>query len=350
MLLTLAGHNQRPKPSVVSTTIQNHCKTWPERVKMNCRCCGGSTNKFGKFQNVNRIVQRYRCQRCGTTFSETQPLDGVRVDFKQACNVVHLLCEGMGIRAISRFTGLDTKTVMNILASAGQKAAALLDAKIRNVKAEYVSADELVCFVKTKQMNTDENDLEHGQFFTFISVDMFSKLIINWRTDKRTMEACNAFMTDLRQRVPNRFQLATDALLQYKGHAGAVQHAFGNNVDYATEQKVFNTMKPQFKNGFVPMKLIGIRKQRYIGNPRMELATTCHCERTNLSVRLFTRRFTRCTLGYSKTLDALRHAVALFIAHFNFCRVHSAVDSTPAQAAHLTDHVWTIEEMLSETN
>jgi hypothetical protein len=77
------------------------------------------------------------------------------------------------------------------------------------------------------------------------------------------------------------------------------------------------------------------------------MATTCHVERTNLSVRLFTRRFTRCTLGYSKKLDNLKHAVAMFIAHFNFCRIHSAHGQTPARAAGLTDHTWTIEELIA---
>jgi len=55
--------------------------------------------KFGKFRNANRIVQRYRCVRCTKTFSEAQPLDGLRVDFKQACQVANMLCEGIGIRA-----------------------------------------------------------------------------------------------------------------------------------------------------------------------------------------------------------------------------------------------------------
>ena len=317
---------------------------------MNCRCCNGKAKKNGRFQNVNRIVQRYRCLRCGTTFSDVQPLDGLRVDFKQACQVVHLLCEGMGIRAVERFTGLHRDTVLSILETAGEKCARLLDEKVRNVKSEYVESDELTCFVRTKQQNTDENDLEHGQFFTFLSVDMFSKLIINWKTDKRTMESCNAFMSDLRARLLNRIQLSTDALLLYRGHRGAVQHAFGNDIDYATEKKIFNTTMHKFKPAtFTPLKLIGIKKHRWIGNPHMELATTCHCERTNLSVRLFTRRFTRCTLGYSKKLENLRHAMAIFIAHFNFCRIHSAVDKTPAQAANLTDHAWTIEEMLMET-
>jgi hypothetical protein len=75
--------------------------------------------------------------------------------------------------------------------------------------------------------------------------------------------------------------------------------------------------------------------------------STSHVERTNLSVRLFTRRFTRLTLGYSKKLQNLKHAVALFLAHFNFCRVHSTHKQTPAMAAGLADHAWSVSELLS---
>jgi hypothetical protein len=63
-------------------------------------------------------------------------------------------------------------------------------------------------------------------------------------------------------------------------------------------------------------------------------------------VSLFNRRFTRLTLGYSKKLANLKHSVALLIAHFNFCRKHSAHGQTPAMAAGLADHVWTIHELL----
>jgi len=52
---------------------------------------------------------------------------------------------------------------------------------------------------------------------------------------------------------------------------------------------------------------------------------------------------------YSKKLENLRHANAIFVAHFNFCRVHSAHGRTPAKAANLTDHTWTVEEMLTAT-
>jgi hypothetical protein len=92
-----------------------------------------------------------------------------------------------------------------------------------------------------------------------------------------------------------------------------------------------------------------VKTHVHIGKPARELISTSHVERTNLSVRLFNRRFTRLTLGYSKKLANLKHSVALFIAHYNFCRVHSAHKQTPAMSAELTNHVWTVEELFLST-
>jgi len=98
-----------------------------------------------------------------------------------------------------------------------------------------------------------------------------------------------------------------------------------------------------------------------IGNPDGSTISTSHAERANLSVRLFNRRFTRLTLGYSKKLDNHCHAVAPFIAHFNFCRTHSALkvkarettpaqERSPAQTAGLSNHAWTVAELLNAEN
>jgi IS1 family transposase len=295
--------------------------------------------------------------------SESQPLNGIRTDAGEAAKVIGMLCEGVGIRAISRLTGLDKKTVLRILESAGEHCARLLDAKIRNVNAEQIQADEICCFVGCRQYNTIEGDPERGQFFTFLSVDRASKLILNWRTAKRKRPEAIEFFTDLKGRVQNRFQLSTDGWRGYSGKIGAVRRVFGDNIDYATEIKHFPADNPRLSTlrfglwKVDPKNIVSTKRKRRIGEPDMALATTSHCERTNLSVRLFNRRFTRLTLGYSKKLANLRHAVALFIAHFNFCRNHTALkikatettkaqERTPATAAGLTDHTWTIEEML----
>ena len=102
---------------------------------------------------------------------------------------------------------------------------------------------------------------------------------------------------------------------------------------------------------FLPRRLVRIRRRNRIGEPVMHKATIAHAERTNLSVRLFNRRFTRCTLGYSKKLENLKHAFALFVWHFDFCRKHGAHGFTPAFAAGVAPkEPMTIEQLLAETN
>ena len=231
-----------------------------------------------------------------------------------------------------------------------EKFARFLDEKVQDVKAKQVQIDEIYSFVGCKpQTLLDRTDEERGEFFTYLSVDRESKLIINWRTSKRNKENTLIFMRDLQRRVPERFQLTSDAFAGYCRGNGAVRQVFGNDIDYSTETKVWGRTNLQISRYYNPMVVIAIKRKARIGSPDLSTATTCHAERTNLSVRTFTRRFTRCTIGYSKKLENLQHAVAMFVCHFNFCRTHSAHGKTPAQAANLTDHVWKIEEILTAT-
>jgi hypothetical protein len=91
-----------------------------------------------------------------------------------------------------------------------------------------------------------------------------------------------------------------------------------------------------------------MKRKARIGNPAMALATACRCEDTNLSTRQFTRRYARSTLCYSKKVENLRLAVALFIAHLNYCLVHSAHKQMPAQAALLSKDAWTGGRLIEE--
>jgi hypothetical protein len=143
-------------------------------------------------------------------------------------------------------------------------------------------------------------------------------------------------------------QLTTDG---YQGYLMAVYNAFGANVDFARQTKTYAAMSQNphadERRYSVLRGCLSVKTEIHTGWPDRSLISTSHVERTNLSVRLFQRRFTRLTLGYSKKLANLKFSVALFIAHFNFCRVRSAHKQTPAMAAELTNHVWTIEELLT---
>jgi ankyrin repeat protein len=234
-----------------------------------------------------------------------------------------------------------------IRARLGEKAAA-----IRNIKVAFVQADEVFSYIFQKPNGKNEDDPNRGSMWTFLSIAKDEKLIINWRVAKRTGEEAREFLSDLGSRMAERFQLTTDSFRGYvavSGSSGAVKNILGDKCDYATETKHIKS-DPHATGDriyFAP-KLVKVHRTPRFGSPDMSLATICHCERTNLSLRTFTRRFVRRTINFSKKTDNHRHAVALFAATFNFCRVHkSLAGKTPAMAAGLTDHVWTVAELLA---
>jgi len=290
--------------------------------------------------------------RCAKSFSEIQPLNGVRIERDKAVQVVEMLAETVGIRAAARLSRLDKDTVLRILESAGEHCARFLDAKVRNVKVPYVQADEVFSYIQQKPNGKNEDDPNRGSMWTYLSMAHHEKLIINYRVSKRTGEETESFLRDLKSRMAERFQLTTDAFRGYvatRSNIGNVKKVLHDCCDYATETKVIKK-DPLFTGQriyFAP-KILKITRQARFGTPDMALATTNHAERTNLSLRTFTRRFVRCTINFSKKTENHRHAVALFVAHFNFCRVHKSLGGkTPAMAARLTDHVWTVDELLS---
>lgn len=279
----------------------------------------------------------------------------MRIETALAAQVVSLLCEGVGIRAISRLTGLDQETVLNVLATAGEHCERLLDAKVRNVKSEQVEVDELYSFVRTRPDNTREDDEQHGAFFLYLGLDRDTKLVISHLIAKRHGDPARVFLHDLKARTTGRFQLSTDGWTGYVGRNG-VAGVFGHEIDYGSEVKSFGNAIPRSPNGmdgkvvprrFNPVICRWVKRTALIGEPDAKQINTSRVERLNLSVRLFNRRFTRLTLGYSKTLENHRAAASLFIAHYNFCRVHSAHKQTPAQKAGLTDRLWTVSELLN---
>lgn len=253
---------------------------------------------------------------------------------------------GIGVRACERLSGLNRRTVLGILGTAGAKCESLLDRKLRNLAVGEVQVDELYSFVYCLQQNARPDDLNHGEQHTWLAVDRPSKLILGWLVGKRNKANAIEFLEDLKGRLASRIQLATDSWNPYFSAYGAVPEVFGKEIDYATELKGFGRtpgLGPDRREN--PVILQWIKRTPRIGNPIMSRATTSHVERTNLSVCLFNRRYTRKTMGFSKKLRNLKFSVALLIAHFNFCRVHSAHGQTPAMAAGLTGHAWTIGEL-----
>jgi hypothetical protein len=153
-------------------------------------------------------------------------------------------------------------------------------------------------------------------------------------------------MRDVAERVTNRFQLTTDG---HRVYADAVEDAFGSEIDYAMLVKIYGASNDSPESRYSPATCIGCRTGVLAGNPDPNHISTSFVERQNLSMRMGMRRFTRLTNGFSKKLENHGHMVALYFMHYNFCRIHKTLRVTPAMEAGLTDHIWTLEELLAIT-
>lgn len=123
---------------------------------------------------------------------------------------------------------------------------------------------------------------------------------------------------------------------------------FGVGVDYAVLNKSYaaGPAVKEAKRRYSPAECTGCTKVPMIGIPFPELVSTSHVERANLTMRMGMRRFTRLTNGFSKKIEMHMHAVSLHFMHYNFARIHKTLKVTPAMQAGLSDHVWTIEEIV----
>ena len=95
---------------------------------------------------------------------------------------------------------------------------------------------------------------------------------------------------------------------------------------------------------YSPAAVVAVSRDVVSGVPA-EISTS-YVERQNLSVRMSSRRFTRLTNAFSKKLENHAAAVSLYVSHYNLCRVHEALRTTPAVALGLADRVWSIGDLL----
>jgi IS1 family transposase len=258
------------------------------------------------------------------------------------------LVEGASIRSIERMTGIHRDTIMRLGYRVGQGCANLMDSYMRNLKCQTVQVDEIWCYVGKKQghLTDTDNPAELGDQWVFVALDADSKLIPAYLVGKRTAESAQAFIEDLSGRFDNRVQLTSDG---FSAYLAAVESSFGAKVDYGQLVKMYEA-EPLGPGRYSPPKVIKADRILILGTPKISNISTSYVERQNLTMRMQMRRFTRLTNAFSKKLENLKAAVALHFAHYNFVRIHSSLRVTPAMAAGVTDHLWSISELMRESN
>lgn len=267
----------------------------------------------------------------------------------ERARILHLLCEGMSIRAITHLTGASKNTVSKLLVDAGRVCMAYHDQFVRRVKASRIQVDEIWTFTYAKQKNlgkaTDAPE-GAGDTWTWTAIDAETKLIVSWMVGQRDAETALDFMHDLRSRLRNRVQLTSDGLVNY---LVAVENAFGDDVDYAQLVKIYG--EPRFGTGnerrYSPGECCAVKQRRVTGSPDPRHVSTSFVERQNLTMRMHMRRFTRLTNAFSKKVENHAYAVALHMMYYNFVRLHQALRVTPAMAAGVSDRLWEIGDIVN---
>ncbi len=259
--------------------------------------------------------------------------------------ILHLLCEGTSILAITRLTGVSKTTVTKLVVDAGASAAWYQSRTFRNLSCRRFQIDEIWGFVGAKAKNADpvlKAAGLAGDAWLWMATDAETKLVPCWHVGTRDGDAAMEFIDDLASRLANRVQITTDG---HKAYLDAINTAFGGQVDYAMLVKLFG-QAPEGDRRYSPAECTGAIKTPIQGHPELKHVSTSYAERNNLNVRMHSRRMTRLTNGFSKKMENHAHAMALHFLYYNFVRIHQTLRTTPAMAAGVTKRLWEMADIV----
>jgi transposase-like protein/IS1 family transposase len=311
---------------------------------MTCTDCNLECQRFGKHRNG---LRRFRCPNCKRTYTEphTKTLDAMNIPWDKALLAVRLLLEGNSIRSTERISELNRNTIMRVLVLAGEKAEKVSEEIIRNVPVSDVQCDEIWSFIAKKEKRIKAgDDPTFGDAYCFTGIERNTKLVLAWHLGRRTARDTEAFTEKLHAATAGNFQITTDGFAAYRD---AVSYSLGTRVDFAQLIKVY-AASPEGEHRYSPSEVVSTEVVPVIGRPDPNKICTSHVERQNLTMRMQIRRFTRLTNAFSKKWENHYAALALYFAYYNFVRIHQTLRVTPAMEAGLTDHVWTLGELLGK--
>jgi IS1 family transposase len=346
--------------------------------------CGTYTTVHGE------VRQMYRCNVCGQLFSETAgtPFFGLKTPTKTVCIALQELAEGLGIRAVARIHGVQPDTVLDWLKKAGQHCEMLSQYMMQELNVTQVQLDELWTFVRKKERMLkawEKLHSEWGDTWVWVAFDPVHKLVIAVLVGERTEEEAIGFLARLRARLTEACQplLTSDSLPHY---VEAILQAFGvwirpqrkgNRGRFPKPRRVpseglkYATVHKERKKGrvvSVTTRIVYGRKEEILALLESvgQKINTSFVERINLTLRHLVSRLHRKTLCFSKKREYLVHHLHLALTYYHFTRYHASLrvklpepiptrgsgspkkwqQRTPAMAAGLTDHRWSLRELL----
>jgi IS1 family transposase len=284
-----------------------------------------------------------------------------KLSWEKKKQVISALVEGNSIRATCRMVGVAKGTVTRLLLRVGKACYEYQDKTVTNLTSKRIQCDEIWSYCHTKGRNLPKGiKKKHKKFgvgdvWTWVAIDADTRIVPCWHLGTRDTTEAHAFFMNLKSRLTTRPQITTDGYLAYKW---AVPHVFKDEVDYGIISKEFWSVSDDGEKRYSNDKYVSCERLIVQGNPDPTQVSTSYIERQNLTMRMNMRRFSRLTNAFSKKIYNMELAVALHFMHYNFCRGHISLSprglkpKTPAMASGITDHVWSISEVLqlSESN
>ena len=270
-----------------------------------------------------------------------------KLSLQKRAQVVAALVEGSGINSVSRMTGVGKPTILRLLASLGTACMEYQDRSLRNLTCKRIQVDEVwsFCYGKDRNLPDELKDrFGFGSVWTWMAIDPDTKLIPSWLVGNRDAEYANKFISDLASRLSTRVQLTGDG---HRPYLEAIEGAFGSKIDYSMLVKLYSNPPTGNQTRYSPGVCCGIKKSKIAGNPDKKHVSTSYAERHNLQMRMSLRRFTRLTNAHSKKIQNHIHAIAMYTMYYNFVRIHQSLRVSPAMAAGVSDHLWSLEDMVS---
>lgn len=268
---------------------------------------------------------------------------------EQKCRVLSCLVEGMAIRAAVRVTGVAKNTIRDLIREVGPACEAFQRAWFRDLTCKRIEADEIwaFCAKKQKRVKDEEKGSGVGNVWTFVGICPECKLIPVWRVGNRDFESANALMADLAGAMRGKFQLSTDAFGSYTD--AVVNNFRAALIDYGTIDKDYRSTSDEKRadRRYSPGALVSVKKRAVIGDPDEATICTSIIERMNLNIRMTNRRYTRLTNAFSKRIEMHRYSIAMTFFAYNLIKKHGSLKGkTPAMAAGIADHPFTVRDML----
>jgi transposase-like protein len=321
------------------------------------------------------------CKACKRRFSERQgtPLFDCRLPEPLAQSVLAHLQDGCGVRQTGRLVGVHRNTVVRLSRQAGEHAQAAHDELVGcSPSTTRLQLDEKWSFVAKKERHcdwlADEDDMLKGDQWDFVALDPDSRLVLSALVGKRLLDNAVLLLEDARGRLGGRVpQLITSD--EWAGYAEAIKAVFGEEVvpprtgrpgrpagprkevpaglNHATVHKARRKGRVV---GVVTRVVLGLvaAVAALLGGKRV---STCYVERHNATDRLRNARKGRKTYRFSKDLGPHEALTHFTMYSYNFCWPVRTLRKrtgpkryeprTPAMAAGLADHVWSLREWLT---